>query len=104
MMDKFRSRQQKYLITAADLDSLIEVLKKMKNGLALLSIDKLSKTVVVSSTANFVNDHVLPLKEIIFVDIREIHILKSTSSGMTEVFMVSMQWIIPFPTLTGKML
>ena len=71
MMDKFRSRQQKYLITAADLDSLIEVLKKMKNGLALLSIDKLSKTVVVSSTANFVNDHVLPLKEIIFVDIRE---------------------------------
>src|SRR4030095_12038844 len=71
LTDKFRSGRQKYLVTAVDLDSLIEVLKKMTDNLAILSADKLSKTVVVSSTAKFVNDHLLPLKEIIFVDIRE---------------------------------
>ena len=71
VMDKFRSGHQKYLVTTVDLDSLVEVLKKMTNSLSILSVDKLSNTVVVSSTAKFVNDHLLPLKEIIFVDVRE---------------------------------
>src|SRR5262245_56890555 len=60
-MDKFRSGHQKYLVTAVDLGSLIEVLKKMTNNLAILSVDKRSKTVLVNSTEKFVNDQLFPI-------------------------------------------
>jgi len=71
MMNKSQRDYQRYIVTGIHLDSLIEVLKKMTNNLNILAVDKLSKTVVVNSTVKFVNDHLLPLKEIIFVDIRK---------------------------------
>jgi len=69
-IEKFQTGQQTWLLTGVNIDSLLPVLKKMNDNLAMLSSDKLSKTVLVRTSAKFVKEQLLAIKEIIFVDLR----------------------------------
>ncbi len=65
-----KSDQQTYILTAVSIDSLLNVLQQLTDHTTILSVDKLSNTVLVRTTAQVVTEQLLSLKEIIFIDLR----------------------------------
>src|SRR5688572_11104527 len=68
-IERWETGQQTYLLTSTNIDSLLAVLKEMSGNLVILSIDKLSKSVLVRASAKFVKEKLLAIKEIIFIDL-----------------------------------
>ena len=61
------NRDQEYILTATSLEELIAVLKTIK-GVHILSQNKPSSSVVISTTPAIFLEKILPLKQLIFAD------------------------------------
>ena len=63
------NREQEYILTATSLEELIIILKTI-SGVRILSQNKPSASVVISTTPLIFQEKILPLKELIFADAR----------------------------------
>jgi Subtilase family len=61
---------QQYIITGVQTNMLLAVLKDKSNDVTVLSVDEPSHSVLIKAKIKFVVNHLLPLKEIIFIDVR----------------------------------
>ena len=68
--EKSNKDQQTYILTALSLDSLLITLQQLTGHITIQAVDKPSHTVLVTTTAQFVTEQLLSLKEIIFIDLR----------------------------------
>lgn len=58
-----------FLLSGPDLNALLASLESFKRAVSLISVNVASRTITVRTTADFLNQHLLPLKEISFIDI-----------------------------------
>ncbi|HET9277746.1 MAG TPA: S8 family serine peptidase, partial [Flavitalea sp.] len=70
IIGKERNQQKTYILSGLDTDELLAVLKKIKGQFTILHVDEASHAILVRTTVNFINDNLLSLKEVIFVDLR----------------------------------
>lgn len=65
--NKKPNREQEYILTATNLEELLKALKNI-SGVRILSQNKPSASVVISTTPLIFQEKILPLKELIFAD------------------------------------
>jgi Subtilase family len=70
VIERKKNEQLTFILSGSSLESLFAVLEKIKGPFSILSINEPSHSVVVKTTAQFIHDHLLPLKEVIFADLR----------------------------------
>jgi hypothetical protein len=66
---KDRQAPKKFILTAVNIDALLRVLKEKHKALNILYVNRPSRSLVVRSTAAFIETQLLGLKEVIFVDV-----------------------------------
>jgi Subtilase family len=65
-----KKEEQAFILSATDLPALLNVIKKLKDTVTVLSMDEPSHSIVVKTTSTILINKLLPLKEVIFIDIR----------------------------------
>lgn len=60
-----------FIVTAKNLDSLLVFLKEWQQEVAITAINRQSKSIVIHAGGLFVKNYLLPLDEIIFIDLRQ---------------------------------
>lgn len=70
IIGKDRGQQKTYILSGLHTDELLAALKKVKGPFTILHVDEASHAMLVRTTANFIDDNLLSLKEVIFVDLR----------------------------------
>ncbi len=64
------NKEQQFILSSLNTDALLNLLQYMKGQVKIISVDYPSHSVVVKTTGRFLKDKLLPLKELIFVDVR----------------------------------
>src|SRR5262249_48739176 len=67
---KKNNEQQKFILSGTHTDDLVNALEKIKGPFIIISVDEPSHSVIINTTAKFIKEKLLVLKEIIFVDVR----------------------------------
>ncbi|MES1217367.1 MAG: S8 family serine peptidase [Bacteroidota bacterium] len=70
LVENKNTSQQKYILTGLYFNELLGILEKIKGQLTILSVDEPSHSVLVRTSAKFIKDNLLSLKEVIFIDLR----------------------------------
>lgn len=70
LIEKSSTVQKVYILSTLQLDKLLDKLKRMKDPLTIVDVDEASHAIVVKTNGKFIKDHLLALKEIIFIDLR----------------------------------
>jgi hypothetical protein len=70
LIEKNNTAKKEYILSGLLANELLTELEKMNKQLTILFIDKPSHSVLVRTTAKFIKDNLLSLKELIFVDLR----------------------------------
>jgi hypothetical protein len=60
--------QQKYIVTSTSIDSMLSVLNNHGKEVTILSVNRPSHSAVVKCRPSYIRDHLLGLKQIIFID------------------------------------
>jgi len=70
-IDKDATEMKTFILTGYHTDSLLSILRNITGKGTIVSVEKLSHSVLLKTTAKFIKDHLLSRKEIIFIDLRE---------------------------------
>lgn len=62
---------QLFTLSARDINTLLALLKNDRANVSMVKVDELSQSVLVHTTARYLKQHLLSLKELVFVDLRE---------------------------------
>ena len=65
---QYKKARNKFILTGINLDTLLAVLKDRIKEADILHIDQPSNSVIVRCSSDYLIDHLLKLKEVIFVD------------------------------------
>lgn len=63
------NKEQEFILSAIDVDELIGIVKNIP-GMQIVAEDRPSSSVIIKASAKLVNEKLLPLKQVIFVDIK----------------------------------
>jgi hypothetical protein len=66
-----KTTSNNFIVSATDIDSLLTAVQKFSTAIQIITTDKVSKSVVVRCKSNFIKEHLLALKEIIFIDVQQ---------------------------------
>ncbi len=64
------NKEQQFIISGLQTAELMNVLENQKNDLTILAVNEPSHSVLIKTTAKFIRENLLDLKEIIFIDLR----------------------------------
>ncbi|HYK46417.1 MAG TPA: S8 family serine peptidase, partial [Parafilimonas sp.] len=64
-------QQQQFIISSSNIDVLLSFLRTVQGDAQIISVDRQSNSVVIQTSANFAMKHLLPMKEVTFIDVRE---------------------------------
>jgi hypothetical protein len=64
------NKPQAFILSGHHTGELLETVKRIKGQFTIIHIDDASRSIIVKTTAAFMKENLLPLKEIIFVDVR----------------------------------
>ncbi|WP_170971188.1 S8 family peptidase [Ilyomonas limi] len=63
-------KEQTFIISSYNTDTLFNLLQTLKSDLKIISVNRPSHSIVVKATGNFIQKKLLPLKEVLFIDVR----------------------------------
>lgn len=66
----FFKKEQTFIIIATDVDDLFDRLKESNNNFKLVTKDYPSNSLVIKSSGSFIREKVLPLKQVVFIDLQ----------------------------------
>lgn len=61
------NKEQEFILSATDIDELTALVKKIP-GVYIIAADRPSSSIVIKASAKRVNEFILPLKQVIFID------------------------------------
>ena len=68
LVEKNKDGEREYILTGMKLDDLLTVLQNEQKHLKILVVNKPAKSVIIKCRTKYVRDHLLGLKEVIFID------------------------------------
>ncbi len=69
-VEKSKNEESTFILTGLYTDRLLEALQNRSGSIKILSVDRPSNSVIIRTTAKIMIDQLLPLKEVIFIDLR----------------------------------
>jgi len=67
---RLKSDKQLFIISGTNIDSLLAAVEKFKSEVTLIGTNRPSRSLLIKTTAKFINEKLLPLKEVVFIDVR----------------------------------
>ncbi len=69
-LEKKTREEQQFILSGPDTDSLLSALQKFKKEVNIVAVNEPSRSVVIRTTAKFLQEKILALKEITFIDLK----------------------------------
>lgn len=68
LLEKKKEPEQTFILTGLNIDNLLTALQDKQSFLTILSIHRPANSILIKCTSTYLKDHLLALKEVIFVD------------------------------------